>query len=179
MPEGNADRAQGLGHRLREMVRRRLYLCFLFQSDVLPKSAFAFASRYPKALALGLSLSKENGALAPGVCLPSPNPNSVILSEGSRSLIARAAVEGPASALLFCLSFPKGICVCSCSCPEPPKTLVISTEAAHSLIVSSAVERSPHFALSSQSFRILSAVKGEGVCRRRCTCCCFRSCLSF
>jgi hypothetical protein len=53
--------------------------CFVFALavplfvDIAVASAsvvgLAVASRYPKALALGLSSNQENGALAPGVCL--------------------------------------------------------------------------------------------------------------
>jgi hypothetical protein len=49
------------------------------------------------------------------------------------------------------LSFPKGICVCLCRCLFPStkrKKIVIPTEAVHSLIVSGAVEGSPHFAFA-------------------------------
>jgi SSS family transporter len=81
-------------------------------------------SRYPKALALGLSGQPEpglqplgyalqsapgapflpeshpgrNGAPTEGRPSSSPTPNPVILSEGTRSLIASSAVEGPAVA---------------------------------------------------------------------------------
>jgi hypothetical protein len=77
----------------------------------------AFASSYPKALALGLSTHPPIGALAPGVCLPVPakTMSSGLSSKGLRKLILPFAL---ASTLIT-----------SCEPPKPiPKTAAPNTQ---------------------------------------------------
>jgi hypothetical protein len=83
----------------------------------------------------------------------------VISTEAAHSPIVSSAAERPPHfAFAFACEFVSAVAVAAAFAfgffSFPPQKCVISTEAAHSLIVSSAAERPPHFAFLSNRIRV-------------------------